>query len=882
MKGFVVLLSILVMGTCFAGIDSVPVYGKSTVETKAVVPAETDDGYALNPDEEVSHEIFEGPVVTNVKPERAGTDGRGWQTIKSETVEGLFPNDWSVYADSGSADCYWDDVSCNSSGGSWSAWCADEGGSAPGTPCAEYIDDMRAWMVYGPFDLSDATDAEMLFDYSNDSETDYDYFRYMASSDGTNYSGYQHTGSTGGWVNRNFDLASYCGDSSVWIGFQFTSDGSVHGYEGAYVDDITIQKNIPDTLADLTPYEPGHWNYEIPIGVTQLGGTETHSYTGMYYSDQTLYYNWASINNGASDATGYTVRVEVTGTGGHTLEWTNMSTSPGHYTYLSNDQSVGPLSAGNHTFKVWVDYNDNVTESNESNNYYERTINVIGVDPDIRIDPTTLNFNQSKSGDNPDKLRCVRDGERIDITINSETNDTESTLNGVFQTQIDNFALKSKTGISFIQAKKDGYSYWARETGDPLLPNYLVYVILSENSDHLDTQFQIEAQEELSGTFELPVKQPEVPTLSTSAPGRPTSLRPALQNSTESFPCAPVEFVHAGTIRGYRIGVYRVWPFQYVPATGKLILNSKITWSSRFETDPTQRLFYKVISDPFRQLVNGMVVNRDDIQRLYPRSDFNSPRVDFDYLIITSPGSLSTAFQALADYKISRGVSATVIDTSTIYATYAGADNQAKIKACIQDYALNSATIWVLLGGDDTIVPDRNCYGWVLTSDGPAEETTIPTDLYYAGLDQMDWNQDGDAHACEPNTDGDTVDLYPDVFIGRAPVRTSSEADAFIDKVIDYVDTPPTSNFVEQMLLSGVHLWNTWDGRSDADWRTEQFWMDYIDPHWDGTRDRFYDTNTDFGGSGYDVTADHLRDRINTGYNLFYIGPPWGADRMGR
>ena len=33
-------------------------------------------------------------------------------------------------------------------------------------------------------------------------------------------------------------------------------------------------------------------------------------------------------------------------------------------------------------------------------------------------------------------------------------------------------------------------------------------------------------------------------------------------------------------------------------------------------------------------------------------------------------------------------------------------------------------------GGDDTVVPDRNCYGNV---DGTIE-TEMPTDLYYSGL----------------------------------------------------------------------------------------------------------------------------------------------------
>ena len=103
----------------------------------------------------------------------------------------------------------------------------------------------------------------------------------------------------------------------------------------------------------------------------------------------------------------------------------------------------------------------------------------------------------------------------------------------------------------------------------------------------------------------------------------------------------------------------------------------------------------------------------------------------------------------------------------------------------------------------------------------------------------------------------DSVDLYPDVFIGRAPVRTEADANAFVAKTIAYTSNPPLNNFAERALLCGVELWNTWDGQSDAHWRTEDMWNDYMDPYWDGVRYRFYDTGTDFsGGADYDVTDD--------------------------
>ena len=144
---------------------------------------------------------------------------------------------------------------------------------------------------------------------------------------------------------------------------------------------------------DLTPYKPDNWNDKIPIGISPLAFDQAHTYTGPYYSNQTLYFNWGSLNQGTADVlSSYTIRFEVNGTGGVILNWAPVPPlAPGHWTYLTTDLGVGPLSEGNHTFKLWLDYTGVVSESNESNNYYERTINVESpTAPTPTPTPTTL------------------------------------------------------------------------------------------------------------------------------------------------------------------------------------------------------------------------------------------------------------------------------------------------------------------------------------------------------------------------------------------------------------------------------------------------------------------------------------------------------------
>jgi hypothetical protein len=167
----------------------------------------------------------------------------GWEDIKTEDFEGAFPNDWQI-----DGDPMWDDESCMSYTGDWGGWCAD-GGTAPPASCTEYVPSMLTWMVYGPFDLSDPgiTAAELMFMCWQEIESYFDVFMWLASTNGNNFYGYQSSGSTGDWVERELDLTdvytlgNLIGQSQVWIAFIFSSDESVQ-YEGVYLDDIVIRK----------------------------------------------------------------------------------------------------------------------------------------------------------------------------------------------------------------------------------------------------------------------------------------------------------------------------------------------------------------------------------------------------------------------------------------------------------------------------------------------------------------------------------------------------------------------------------------------------------------------------------------------------------------
>jgi len=203
-------------------------------------------------------------------------DMGAWSTIMTEDFEGVFPGTkWTRYwASNGYT---WDDVSYRAHTGSWSGWCADDSmaGNPDLNPPGPYANNMNAWMVYGPFDLSDATDAELLFYHWTKTEANYDKFFVGASVNGSSFYGTRYSGdwvsSCGGWCYVNFDLTNVyilgdlCGYRNVWIAFAFTSDSSVT-YEGTYLDDIILRKV---TGRSPSPF-PAAFDWRASGGVTDV------------------------------------------------------------------------------------------------------------------------------------------------------------------------------------------------------------------------------------------------------------------------------------------------------------------------------------------------------------------------------------------------------------------------------------------------------------------------------------------------------------------------------------------------------------------------------------------------------------------------------------
>jgi hypothetical protein len=155
------------------------------------------------------------------------------------------------------------------------------------------------------------------------------------------------------------------------------------------------------------------------------------------------------------------------------------------------------------------------------------------------------------------------------------------------------------------------------------------------------------------------------------------------------------------------------------------------------------------------------------------------------YVIITD-ASLATAFAPLAAAHTAAGLATEVHTVQDIVAAYpAAADDAERIRMFLVDAHATRGTKFVLLGGDDPLVPMRRVL-LRLSASTSLPDVFLPTDQYYACLAGT-WNADGDANWGElpyPSLGepGDDVSFTPDLAVGRAPVTTVAQAQTFVAK----------------------------------------------------------------------------------------------------
>ncbi len=366
------------------------------------------------------------------------------------------------------------------------------------------------------------------------------------------------------------------------------------------------------------------------------------------------------------------------------------------------------------------------------------------------------------------------------------------------------------------------------EPANPMLPALSIQLLLPPGADPSDVTAVT------SGTVFLPERYSIVPaprpaTFSSRGAAEVPQPNHSTYNSVLPYPSEVARLAGVGSFDGRRIATVIVTPLQYVPATGELLLHSEI--DIVVSTEPAaDAADFASVREPSRvtaAVARSAIANAEALGR-YDGHSVETPRAsgDFDYLIVC-PEALADEFAPLAEWKTRKGVKARIVTLEEIAEDpfLAGIDEPEAIRNCIIHHYTENGISWVLLGGDTEVVPARDAYDFFY-------EQGIPSDLYYADLDGT-WDEDGDGLWGEHEDDG--IDMYSDVFVGRAPVVTEDDAAAFVAKVLSYEGAAyhVVDDYELRMLFLGEILWDSPDPYTDGGYALDMIDADYVPGRFD-------------------------------------------------
>ena len=272
---------------------------------------------------------------------------------------------------------------------------------------------------------------------------------------------------------------------------------------------------------------------------------------------------------------------------------------------------------------------------------------------------------------------------------------------------------------------------------------------------------------------------------------------PTTQTTPKTEELYPTDWIATNTGAGisnqthYTYLTLRAHPLRYNPTTNQLLFISNITITINYQP---------------------------------PQEDLlNAP--DFYDLLIITPESYKQQLTELVEHKENHGIRTQLATTTEIYDQmfWQGRDHAEQIKYFIKNAVEHWNITHVLLVGGlkgqttNWNIPIRESHVVPPTEQEYPEQSFI-SDLYYADL----YNADGSFSTWDSNYDSnfsvwnqsykEEMDLYPDVYLGRLPCRSTKELSIMIDKIITYeTETYGADWFNNYLIVAGDSYQDTYN-----------------------------------------------------------------------
>ena len=344
--------------------------------------------------------------------------------------------------------------------------------------------------------------------------------------------------------------------------------------------------------------------------------------------------------------------------------------------------------------------------------------------------------------------------------------------------------------------------------------------------------------------------------------------------SPKTYPDNNIVYTGSHTMDGYKFLSFVVCPFKYDAKNKKLYLITDLNFSIELKQQPISTNNNKKRQDTYlgknmREAIKQLTLNGNELENMYhidpkaKRTTLETIGTSYKYIIVTNE-LLRPVFEKLAHWKTIKGVRAKVITVEDCCDEYPNYTSQLAIKTKLADYYLDGME-YALLGGDTDVIPAQICYLPPYTTD----TSDTPADTYYSCLDK-NFTWDANSNQIYGEVD-DNVDLYPEFIVTRCPVSTSSEAEVFVNRIIEYESSPHMNGWNNSMLSCGNMLYNTTIKNnvqiSDSQYQGEFVYENGVLPYWNGSFFELFDTYSDHpNGANYDATEEHFQEEFEKGY----------------
>lgn len=348
------------------------------------------------------------------------------------------------------------------------------------------------------------------------------------------------------------------------------------------------------------------------------------------------------------------------------------------------------------------------------------------------------------------------------------------------------------------------------DIGVPQLPVKIVYILLPERHIMESINVTYEGNTSLGDDFNVALGT-ELDTIGNESKSK--------FDSTIPYPTELFTYIDTYSSRGYSILILVLHPVYYIAETGEIYYYENMIVDVQIVPEGPISPFFRgvdqmMIEENEQILDYAMIDTYVSIPNLPSYSSIVDPSESYKYVIITS-NTLTDAFQDFMNYKIDSGTSATIVTVQDIESCPAywwdGVfgdghlqfnDTQCHIRNFIKDAYTNWETNYILLGGDVELVPVRYLFEPIHYY----PLFRIPSDVYYSCLDGSFDSNLNETYG-EPNDgeDGGDVDLFSEVYVGRACVDNADDVSIFTDKTIAYLEETD-NDYLKKVLMVGEHL----------------------------------------------------------------------------